>query len=88
LSIPTNIDEVELIFEKLNRSQDGRFRYSEFSEYMMPVEGKYARMLGQKEFAAVSGLGMKQDTIELYRDIWIKMIQNEKQAENIRHKLA
>lgn len=36
LGLRCNIDEVHLVFEKMNISGDGMLKYSEFSEGMMP----------------------------------------------------
>ena len=36
LGLKCNIDEIHLVFEKMNISADGMLKYSEFSEAMMP----------------------------------------------------
>lgn len=49
LGLKCNIDEVHMVFEKLNTLGDGMLKYSEFSEAMMPQDQHYARLLGTKK---------------------------------------
>ena len=43
-----SMDEIELIFQRLNKDACGLLKYSEFSEEFLPEDPHYARMLGRK----------------------------------------
>lgn len=91
LGLRCNIDEVHLVFEKLNISGDGMLKYSEFSEGMMPQDQHYARMLGTKKLQFMAKAGrcpFDQATVNKYLFIWELAIQNEKAIESLRKRLS
>lgn len=90
LGLRCNIDEVHLVFEKFNTLGDGMLKYSEFSEAMMPQDQHYARLLGTKKLQFITKSGrcpFEQGTLQKYLLMWDMIIQNEKAADSVRHRL-
>jgi Ca2+-binding EF-hand superfamily protein len=52
-----SMDEIHLVFERLNLMNDGQLKYSEFSENMMPMDQHYSRLLGTKKLTFSSKPG-------------------------------
>jgi len=90
LGLKCNIDEVHLVFEKLNNLGDGMLKYSEFSEALVPMEQHYARLLGTKKLQFISKNNkcpFDSHTLTRYLQMWDLIIQNEKAAETVRQRL-
>eukprot|EP00347_Sterkiella_histriomuscorum_P013646 403363918 len=93
LGLRYSMDEIQLVFDRLNKNQDGRLKYSEFSVSIMPQDQQYMRILGSKRIqsqcnqSSSNGQVFKHDTLVKYLQTWETLMQTEKQIENLRQKL-
>lgn len=87
LGFRPSIDEVHLVFQRYNRDDDGRLKYSEFSEAFIPYDQHFARLLGTKRLAYMSRPGKCNfdiNTLNKYLLVWQVIFDNEKIIENMR----
>lgn len=57
LGMRVNIDEAHLIFDKFKLAEEGKLKYSEFADAMMPLDQTYVRGLGNKKLTYNSKQG-------------------------------
>jgi len=63
------IDDCKLFFRRHNQEQDGRLKYSEFTEAFLPLDEKYARLLGTRQLKYChppSRLSFQHETFKTY----------------------
>lgn len=87
LGFRPSIDEVHLVFQRFNKDNDGRLKYSEFSESMMPTDPHFARLLGSKRMTyggRSQGNPFENRTLQKYLKTWEIIIDNEKLSEAAR----
>jgi len=86
-------DEIDLFFKRYNKGRDGRLRYSEFCDSVVPVDSYYASMLNRRGASSLRSSMYPRDecfsysTRLDYKELWRTHLRVETSAEHLRQKL-
>mmetsp|Transcript_17998 Transcript_17998/g.17185 ORF Transcript_17998/g.17185 Transcript_17998/m.17185 type:complete len:91 (+) Transcript_17998:1924-2196(+) len=88
LGLKLSIDEIHLFFQRYNKDEDNRLKYSEFSEGFMPQDQHFAFLLSyQKRLNYMSKPGrcpFNEKTLDKYLYVWELIVNNENVGEQVR----
>jgi len=90
LGVKRAMDEIHLIFSRMNRDGDGRVKYCEFSDLFMPVDQHFSRLLGTKKlnyFSRGKKCPFETGTLQKFMQIWDILLLNEKAFESVRQRM-
>lgn len=88
LGVAFSMQEIELFYKRYNKQRDNKFKYSDFTDALMPIDEHYSRLQGMKRMQYLYYNNFETETMNLYLQLWETMMKNEIEAERIKFKIS
>ena len=77
-----------MFFQRYDIDRDGRIKFSEFAEALMPYENSQACEMLERRNANPPGYTLSQRTKEMYKHLWMLMMQVEVNSREVNRRMT